>query len=668
MSGKKNEAARRKLALWQQRLETARNAWAAERDRMDRREELYRGSHDIFRPDGKKAEKKATHVRNVVFECIETQVDSNIPQPKVTAVREEDEGLAKLAEDLIRNLLDRLPMERLNDEGERICPVQGGYEFLVDWDDSKRGRGWMGELAVSLLHAKRVIPQDGIYNIQEMDWLFTIDSPTKLQVKRRYGVDVSDEGEEDPSAREQEGEDSTDELVTLYSAYYRNESGGIGRLRWVGDQILEDLEDYQQRRVKRCSACGEVGDGRECRYCGGKSFREEVMEYETLTEDLTTAGGLVIPAESQARDEFGQPLFEDVGEPELLGTVGGAETLLPQLSPAGMPGVLRYQQRPVMEPTRIPYYKPDMFPVVLRKNVSQYGRFLGGSDADAIADQQNALNKLSTKINAKILGGGSFVTKKKSMGPILTDGDNRTLEVDGPADLECIRVYNTQVDCGADLTLRSEIYEEARQTIGITDSMQGRRDPTATSKVAKEFSASQAAGRLESKRVMKQAAFADLFELMFKLTLAYADEPRSIVTTNELGEREYKVFDRHDFLYQDEAGAWRWNTDFLFSCDSSAPLASNREAMWQEARMNLQQGAYGPPAELQSLVRFWTIMERLHYPTAAEVKNQLQQQMERQSEAMRQAPMGGMEGMGGMAAGADARAAIPGGTEGGGLV
>lgn len=297
--GKKNEAARRKLELWQHRMAIAQSAWAAERGKMDRREQRYRGSHDIYQPDGKLAKEKASHVRNVIFELVETQVDSNIPQPKVTAVREEDEALAKMAEDLIRNLLDRLPVERLNDEGERICPVQGGYEFLVDWDDSKAGRGWMGQLAVSLLHAKRVIPQDGIYNVQDMDWLFTIDSPTKLQVKRRYGVDVSGEREEDPDAREMEGDSSTEELVTLYTAYYRNDAGGIGRLRWVGDTILEDLEDYQTRRVKRCRACGQVGDGRECRYCGGKAFAEELMEYEELTEDLTTAGGLVIPAETR---------------------------------------------------------------------------------------------------------------------------------------------------------------------------------------------------------------------------------------------------------------------------------------------------------------------------------------------------------------------------------
>lgn len=76
----------------------------------------------------------------------------------------------------------------------------------------------------------------------------------------------------------------------------------------------------------------------------------------------------------------------------------------------------------------------------------------------------------------------------------------------------------------------AQIYEEARQVIGITDSFQGRKDTTATSGTAKEFSAAQAAGRLESKRVMKDAAYAALFEAMFKFKLAYADEPRPVVS------------------------------------------------------------------------------------------------------------------------------------------
>lgn len=56
--------------------------------------------------------------------------------------------------------------------------------------------------------------------------------------------------------------------------------------------------------------------------------------------------------------------------------------------------------------------------------------------------------------------------------------------------------------------------------------------------------------------------------------------------------------------------------------------------------MNFQQGAYGPPNELTTLVRFWTIMEQLHYPTAAQIKAELQQELTAQREAARAAAAG----------------------------
>lgn len=628
-----------RLDHWQERYQLSAAAYADERERMKRREAIVDGSHDIMKPDGTPAKGKATHVRNVAFEVVESQVDSNIPQPKVTAVREEDEPLAKIAEDMLRNLLDRLPMERINDEAERITPTQGGMALLLEWFSQASGRGWMGDIKLTLLHPRKVVPQDGIDQVADMDYLFVDEYVTKKQVKRRFGVDVTDENEEDPELRGAGANSTTDELVTLHTAYYRNEKGGIGRFRWVNDVVCEDLEDYQTRRVQICAKCGAVGDGIQCRYCGSKRFEEELQEYEVLTEDLMTAGGKTIPAMSQARDENGQPVFRDVEQAVLMEPLeDGSGVLMDQMQPAGaMPvGVYSVQQEPVMEPTRIPYYKPDVFPVVLRKNVSKSGRFLGGSDIDAIEDQQNTLNKLSTKINRKVLGGGSIITKKKSMNLMVTDEDNVVVEVDGPADIECFQVRSTQVDVSSDLVLRGEVYDEAKQIIGITDSFQGRKDPTATSGKAKEFAAAQAAGRLESKKTMKNAQYQDLFELMFKFMLAYCDEPRPVVAYNEQGEKEYKLFDRHDFLYQDEAGNWLYNTDFLFSCDTSAPLASNREAMWQETRMNFQQGAFGQPADLATLVRFWTIMEQLHYPTAAQMKKDLQDELEQQREQQAQ--------------------------------
>ena len=92
----------------------------------------------------------------------------------------------------------------------------------------------------------------------------------------------------------------------------------------------------------------------------------------------------------------------------------------------------------------------------------------------------------------------------------------------------------------------------------------------------------------------------------------------------------YEEFNRYDFLEQDADGQWYWNDQFLFSCDSAAPLASNREAMWQETRMNLQTGAFGDPAATETLILFWSKMEMLHYPGAAETKSFLEEKLKRE--------------------------------------
>ena len=111
---------------------------------------------------------------------------------------------------------------------------------------------------------------------------------------------------------------------------------------------------------------------------------------------------------------------------------------------------------------------------------------------------------------------------------------------------------------------------------------------------------------------MKNAAYADLFEVMFKFLLAYSDEPRPMVYKDTNGTQMYGTFNKMDFLKVDEAGEPYWNDEFLFSVDQTAPLAGNRENLWQEARMNLENGCFGDPADMQSLLTFWTIMEGLH--------------------------------------------------------
>ena len=163
---------------------------------MDEREQLYLGQRTM-RPvtandtgrDGQA--RTARHVRNVIAENIESEINSSIPQPKVTARRREDEDKARIIEDMIRDELNRLPMERINDIQERTVPIQGGALYLLEWDETEQGPCGRGELTVTPIHPKWVIPQDGVETgIEDMDYIFVDIPQTKAYIKRRYHVAV----------------------------------------------------------------------------------------------------------------------------------------------------------------------------------------------------------------------------------------------------------------------------------------------------------------------------------------------------------------------------------------------------------------------------------------------------------------------------------------------
>ncbi len=646
-----------RLKLWQERLSKNMAAYEGELARMDRREEIYRGSAALESMTPGDRKRRTAHVRNLSSELIEAQVDSGIPKPKVTAKRPQDEEKARIIEDMLRNELDRLPFEQLNDMMERTVPIQGGGLFLVEWDSRKSTHTTSGELAVSLLHPKEVIPQDGVYTgIEDMDYLILRIPQTKEGIRRRYGVDVSQENEADPEVKAF-GDDSAEDLVTQYTAYYRNDNGGIGRYSWVNDIELEDLEDYQARRLERCKACGELKPplGEVCPKCGGKTFESREEEYEEVFFPIFRSDGTAI--EPMPRMDLEVPQLPAPGAEGLLGEEGElralpedpaafpVEELSARATKAEFPGEEDFSGIPSGLPQmgKIPYYKPEVFPVILQKNVSLYGKFLGDSDIDKISDQQNTANRIEAKIIDKILKSGSYLVLPDN-ADIRADGeDMKVIRPGDPAAAQMIGVKDMEGNISQDMGYLAQVYEEARQTIGVTDSFQGRRDTTATSGRAKEFSAAQAAGRLESKRVMKDAAYAALFEVMFKFKLAYADEARPVASRDLEGNTIYEEFNRYDFLEQDEAGEWYWNDQFLFSCDVTAPLASNRDAMWQETRQNLQSGAFGDPTDPETLILFWTKMEMLHYPGAGETKRFLEEKLQKQRETEQQAQMAGAQ-------------------------
>ena len=360
------------------------------------------------------------------------------------------------------------------------------------------------------------------------------------------------------------------------------------------------MDDYQARRIKHCTKCGAEMSGDTCPYCGSDKGEDQVEDKFPRT------------------DENGIPMVKIVEDI--------------QLDEMGVPYITQRE-----ETEMLPYYKPDVYPVVLRRNVSAFGSLMGISDVEMIRDQQMALNKLTSEVDIKLLAGGSYVVLPKGVQVKRTDEQFKTFEIENPQQKTMLDVITLQPDISKDMAYMQYTYQSMREQIGITDSFQGRADTTATSGTAKEFSAAQAAGRLESKRVMKNAAYADLFEVMFKFLLAYSDEPRPMTYKDPDGTQSYGVFDKMAFLKFDEAGEPYWDDEFLFSVDQTAPLAGNREALWQEARANLEKGCFGNPTEYQTLVMFWTIMEGLHYPLATEIKQQMQQRLQEQQMMQQQA-------------------------------
>ena len=621
----------KKLAEWQDKLQRAKSEYQTELDKMDRRTAYYEGTSDILKKDGSLAARKASNVRNIVYELLESEVDSTIPMPRVDAIHEEDKELARGIEAILRSEVQMLRLVEMNDIQERTTTTQGGALWQVDWDENKGFHCTMGDVAVTDRHPRQVIPQPGIYEIEQMDYIFVQVTQTKQAIKRKYGVDVSQEGEEAPEIRG-EGADTWDELVTQNIAYFRNKDGGIGRFSWVEDTVLEDMEDYQALHIKVCAECGRPKSGNEktCSVCGSKKWKDEVQTEEELIEDVRLFDGTIIP-QFQAEEEReilapdGTPMLDEITGAPLMQTVAVA--------------------------TRIPRYKPDRYPLVLRRNISKYASFMGGSDVDVICDQQEAIKKCGSKIEEKVLKGGSFVTLPEGLDVETTDKEFKIVRIKNPAQKELISVMNVQPDITKDRVVLVDNYDYAKSTLGITDAFQGKYDSSATSGSAKQFSANQSAGRLQSKREQKNSAFARLYELMFRFLLAYADEPIPYTTKGSDGQPTFAHFNRMDFLRQDAAGEFYWNDEFIFTIDPSATLSSNRSVLWEQMDLKLQSGAFGQLGMNETMLLYWTLMEELDYPYAGEIKAMIQKRIEdekAQQMQMQQMQQMAMQQTGGM--------------------
>lgn len=604
-----------RLSFFQDLYEEAKSYAENTIENFSKNLEQYKGSDVIDN-----SHEKASLVRNITYELVESQVTSYIPTPAVTPKKQSERSIrnAKCIEVLLNNKRDELPFEEMNDLDERYNPIYGGSVWLVEWDESIKSHHSVGDIKISCLSPMHFVGQPNMYRIEDMEYCFVKVETTKDEVVRKYGVSPS-------VAEDTESENSTDDkTATVIVCYYKDDEDTVCEYIWSNDVELLHIENYFARRKEICTKCGKR---KELCTCENPEYEEAPTDYEILDRDIVLSDGTIIPAMSPVLDEYGNPVYETKKVPfkDEMGNIAM------EGDSAGALPVLVDVHEIKREPTRIPYYTPKRIPIVIRKNTSEENNLFGQSDVAYIRPQQQAINKIESRIQEKLLKAGVFPLVPENFTGDLNNSifgqvfrcDQNTVKLYGRVDL--------QVDISQDVAEAERLYDHAKRILGITDSYQGQYDASAQSGKAKQIQVQQAAGRLDSKRQMKNAAYAEIDKIIFQYYLAYVDEERPMIYRDSSGAFKNYIFSRYDFVERDSANEYYIDDSYLFHTDASMDVERNRELLWQENRANFQMGAYGNPQTPQAMLIYWQNMERARYPFAAEnverIKEDIQQQM-----------------------------------------
>lgn len=561
-----------RLAFFRDLYEEAKSRYAPTLDKFERHMAQYRGSDEL---DG--AYERASTVRNITYEIVESQVSSDIPQPKVDAAcySERRQRCATSIERLLTSLRDRLPYEKMNDLDERYTYIYGGSVWYAEWDNEQKNGTEVGGVRLYCISPKDFIPQPNVCAVEDMEYCFLRFSTTRDELVRRYGVSPN-ESEECSGEPEGDGE-----VVSVVIAFYKDECGEIGKYIFSGDLTLLDMPKAYARRREVCQICDEVRGDCECE---SPKFKLTEQTHERLPR-------------STVRSEK-------------------IRALLPALEEGAR------------------YYTPRRFPIVIRKNTSADGELFGQSDCEYIRPEQQAINKLESRILQKLLRSG--------VTPVVPE--DATVSLNNSVFGQVIRMkpgesaaqygtVDTTPDVSQDMAEAERLYEHSKRILGISDALQGLDTGRVESGYSRQLKIAQATGRLESKRKMKHTAYAELDRIIFELYLAFADEPRSLIYRDAYGRIHDAKFTRYDFLeYDTERDVLCYDDGYLFSVDLNGGAEYQREALWERNLENLKSGTLGDPASPITLLRYWQCQERAHYPHARENVEYFRIAVEREAE------------------------------------
>lgn len=530
----------------------------------------YLGTLNALKQDGTESTRKSRQLRKMVYEVIESKVDNSVPAPKMSPRYKSDLPLVSITENYLKFETSQILTKYNNDKSERATYIDGTGWYKVGWDSLSNTHERSGNLRVDFFTVDQIVPQPGVTDYRQLEYVFERNTVSMTRLYDLYGrVLTPNDGNN----------------VDIISCYYLNENHIVGLFIWVEQtlQVVCNERDWQIRKLRKCTVCEETVPTEEiCPICGNKKFGFFNAETEILDEDLYEVYNPYLEGETT------DPTQKDL-----------------------------YKDRIFLEQgTEIPFYHIRQLPFVPRPAISSTDSIYGISEVKIILDMQDAINKVLTKAVDKTLKSGAIVTKPNKLKIDDNDQTFKVLGVQTPEEAQMVNAKQIVADTSQDMLIAATLYDSGKASSGITASFQGMRDTTATSGKAKEYSALQTAGRIESLRVMKSAAFSGIYELCLKYLLAFSDESRKFTRVLPDGSEKEECWNKYMFLAKDKYGGIYYRDDFHFDTDTASTLSQNRVSMWQETQEKFIQGAFGVPNDPRTLVLFWNIMDSLQYPLA----------------------------------------------------
>jgi RNA polymerase subunit RPABC4/transcription elongation factor Spt4 len=339
------------------------------------------------------------------------------------------------------------------------------------------------------------------------------------------------------------------------------------------------------RRRRECTECGRVVNvDAVCPVCGSKNIKWVGVKEQILTEPL---------------DLIANPYRSGIStDPE------EDETDVDENS-----------QIPIG--TKIPYYLIRQLPYIPKRHIKVPKEIYGLSEVQLHLESQDSANKFLNKAEKKSAKSKAYVTKLGDTHIDDEDTEIAYVEVESAQEASAMQVKQVMADINQEMIMASYLYDGAKSTAGVTDTDQGKSDPSARSGKAKQLQMAASQSRQQSPQKQRNVAYAGVYELIFKYLLAYCDEQRSFISLLPNGTSREEVWSKYMFLDTDKDGNFYYRDDFAWSVDEASEITQDRASMWQLIDNDFMNGTMGSEIDpVRALRMYWHMKDQVGYPTA----------------------------------------------------